>query len=449
MAMASRTPRSGDPMEIPARFLAAVSAAALGLSAPVRAETKVYPEARVQFDVRDDWKVEHTGESNLVVSDPTGGVVLGVEILEAGELTSAIQRADGVVKRYADHVQWRKKPVSRDLHGMKALSFAGTARYKNSKIDIGALIVTTPANTPLLVFGLIDSTRAAALQPQIDALVNSIQPMRGIPARPGPDRTVPAGAPRVPVRPSSPSTDSDDLPAVTGFAVEYLPPSAKFQPMLAIARGSELEGFVDALNQYVIVPRLVRIEVRECGKINAYYSPYAHIVRVCYEFIAQAAAAFKPDAQSDSEVRKRTAGLLKFTLMHELTHALTGELELPIAGKEEDAADEFAAILLTLEGDRGFQAALAAAQWFGSEGQKKVQSGAIMWSDEHSFDLQRMFGIVCILYGATPARYERLAKSLGMPADRLERCVVDYPRKVKVWDALLAPHRHKQTSSAR
>jgi hypothetical protein len=400
--------------------LAIACLAIVGLTASARADTKVFRAAQVQLDVRDDWKIR-TGKGDLIVTDPNEELVIVVQVLEASALERAVKDADAIIKKSLDKVRWRNKPLGRDLNGMKAFVVAGTGFARASQVDIGALIVITPSNKPMLVYGVLQSSRAAQLQPQVDALVNSIRPAGG-----------------------EPMAAADEMPVVTGFTVVYLPPrSARFLPMLAVARTAELELFIDALNQLVTMPRLVPIQVRECGKLNAYYSPSEHLVRVCYEFIDYFVSTFRPGAGSEAKARHYAAGAMKFTLMHELTHALTHELDLPIAGKEEDAADEFAAMLLTLEGERGSEAALAAAEWFRAEGAKKIKTGEIEWSDEHSFDLQRMYGIVCVLYGANPAANAQLVKALGMSTDRLGRCVGDYARKVKVWDALLGPHKRK------
>jgi hypothetical protein len=408
----------------------------LGAVSSAHADTKVHQAAQVQFDVRDDWKLDRAGD-NLVLTDPGSNLILVVEVLEPSALDQALKQVDTLTRKYIERVRWKKKPVSRSLNSMKAVSFEGTGVIKGDKgdkVDVGALIVVTPSSKPMLVFGFMASAQAATLRPQVDAFVESIRPARPEPTRPEPARPPPQ---REPARTEPPPAATRGVPSPTGFTVIYLPPSSpRFQRTLAIARKAGLEPFVDVLNQLVAMPRLIPIAIAECGDATAAYSPVEHQVKVCYEFIDLVLGMMSGDSAEAS-----AAGVVKFTLMHELAHALSQELDLPIAGKEEDAADEFAAVLLSLEGGPGFDAALSAAKFFAILGDKQVKAGTIAWYDEHSFDLERMYGIVCILYGADQTRFARLTRDLGFPQDRLAKCVNDYPRKRKTWGALLAMHK--------
>ncbi|MEZ5785475.1 MAG: DUF4344 domain-containing metallopeptidase [Xanthobacteraceae bacterium] len=90
------------------------------------------------------------------------------------------------------------------------------------------------------------------------------------------------------------------------------------------------------------------------GEANAWYEPDDRMITVCYEYI--------------EEVRKNAPGNLKAryygvspddtvtgpvveTFLHEAAHALFAVLEIPILGREEDAADQVAAYILLQLGD--------------------------------------------------------------------------------------------------
>ena len=106
----------------------------------------------------------------------------------------------------------------------------------------------------------------------------------------------------------------------------------------------------------------------------------------------------------------------------------------------EGARIGLAALVLAMS-DEGNRAALAAAEWFALEGGRKQRKGDIAWYDEHSFDLQRMYDIVCILYGNDPKAHLSLVSAVGLPEDRRARCLRETPRKVRAWQELLRPHR--------
>src|SRR5690606_14271119 len=116
-------------------------------------------------------------------------------------------------------------------------------------------------------------------------------------------------------------------------------------------------------------------------------------------------------------------------LAHELGHALIGEFQIPSTGPEEDTADEFAAIIMSLftTGDEfaqhppGTQRVLldmvqySSLLWF-HDAQKNAQAGqGIPWYDEHSSSETRFRNTLCMIYGSSPALYSDLAERVGFP----------------------------------
>lgn len=206
-------------------------------------------------------------------------------------------------------------------------------------------------------------------------------------------------------------------------------------------QNQSFEKVAQALNQTLAIPRDVPIVFGECGVGNAYYQPSQHRIVMCYELIEYFSKVFKGKYKSTAEMNQAVAGATVFTFFHELGHALIGELKLPVTGREEDAADEFSTLLLSGGKDSTGKAPLAAATWFALEGAKPKHEK--FW-DEHSLDMQRFYGIVCLLYGRDSSRYATLAKNIGFPDARLKKCKAEYPQKTRAWKALLAPHLKKQ-----
>jgi hypothetical protein len=48
--------------------------------------------------------------------------------------------------------------------------------------------------------------------------------------------------------------------------------------------------------------------------------------------------------------------------------------------------------------------------------------------------------MLCLLYGSDPERFKEVVDRLGMPEDRRQRCVRDYPARDAAWTRLLTPH---------
>ena len=225
------------------------------------------------------------------------------------------------------------------------------------------------------------------------------------------------------------------------FSIVYVPPKAEQLKMWeGFAHGLNLEALATYLNQTFKMPRPLPIVYLQCGTVNAFYTEDKHAILVCYELMAYFRDLFAPRVKSEAELTRKVAGAIAFTFLHELGHALAGELALPITGKEEDAADQLAALILSRSKEMGRESALAAAEWFAIEGAKKQQKGAIVWYDEHSFDLQRMYDIICTLYGQDQQSNAGLARAVSMSEDRAARCARETPKRLQAWRELLKPH---------
>jgi hypothetical protein len=128
------------------------------------------------------------------------------------------------------------------------------------------------------------------------------------------------------------------------------------------------------------------------------------------------------------------------TLYHELGHALIEVLELPVLGKEEDAADGLSALLTDqiwdeeaatqITYDSAFTYAAYAAE-ADAEGGDPVLYGT------HSLNLQRYYTLVCHFYGANPDLRADVAKDLELPEERAEGCADEFALLESSWGAML------------
>jgi hypothetical protein len=196
-----------------------------------------------------------------------------------------------------------------------------------------------------------------------------------------------------------------------------------------------LEGFAEGLNQRFPLPGNLSVRAEECGEENAHYRPSERAIVLCYEFAERIARRHVPDGRWTPEQRDAVTGALTFIMMHEVGHALVDVLDLPITGREEDAVDQLAAVILIEAGDKG--------AWSALNGVLALQSGGAV--DEarlagvHSLDAQRLYNVACWIYGSDPLRYEVLVTNGLLPTDRAMRCPGEYERLSKAWHRLLQP----------
>jgi hypothetical protein len=131
---------------------------------------------------------------------------------------------------------------------------------------------------------------------------------------------------------------------------------------------------------------------------------------------------------------------LLHTLFHELGHALVTMYEIPVLGKEEDAVDGLADVLLIEYVENGREMAISAADLFDLESEDRVELSEEDFSDEHSLDLQRFYNTLCHVYGSDPETYKALPEETGLADDRTDSCVEEYNLLYNDWLALLKPY---------
>jgi hypothetical protein len=129
------------------------------------------------------------------------------------------------------------------------------------------------------------------------------------------------------------------------------------------------------------------------------------------------------------------------TFYHELGHAMIDVLQLPVLGKEEDAADHLSVILMNDIWEEEAAANILASDataYALQAAQREAGGEDPSYSDEHSMDMQRYYSVVCLFYGANPKARQGLADELGLPPERAERCPDEWQEAAGSWDALLA-----------
>jgi Putative metallopeptidase len=136
------------------------------------------------------------------------------------------------------------------------------------------------------------------------------------------------------------------------------------------------------------------------------------------------------------------AGNILFTLLHEAGHAVVSELELPVLGREEDAADSFAATRLIIAGSAFPDRVLteAAKGWFMTNRRDKKEGDPVPPYDAHGLDLVRAYQIVCFMVGSNEDKFKHLADETKLPKDRQDTCALDYSKAAKSWGLALKPH---------
>lgn len=140
----------------------------------------------------------------------------------------------------------------------------------------------------------------------------------------------------------------------------------------------------------------------------------------------------------------------EFSVMHEMGHVLIAEYDLPVLGREEDAADQLGFILLfhlyaKLPRDEVDARLLDIADYWRLEWQtpKPPPDQVLAW-DSHPLDEQRYYNIACLLYGSDMVRLDWLPPLIGLPYERAVYCDQEFRQASKAFEWI----RHTRRASS-
>jgi len=205
------------------------------------------------------------------------------------------------------------------------------------------------------------------------------------------------------------------------------------------------------------LPDTLWVYVDECdGGDNAspYYSPDNRAMVMCYQFMKamedRAALITQAEAKNPKLFPMKVnrdgflAGVFAGVILHETGHALFDVLDVPIIGREEDAADEIstfvalqfqpklADIVVAAYADIGETFANPptkapdpnAADYPKDKTEQCFADPFCAFADVHGAWGQRFYNTLCLMYGGNPTHYAFLKTGGWLPKDR--DCPAEY-----------------------
>ncbi|MCK7626049.1 DUF4344 domain-containing metallopeptidase [Streptomyces sp. RS10V-4] len=231
-----------------------------------------------------------------------------------------------------------------------------------------------------------------------------------------------------------------------GFTVEYRTGGKAARATAYLRAHRVLETAAERLNGALALPHRIPFVVRSCGAAEPAYDPETGGIDFCAEHVDEIRDRFAhtgrdaAGAGGPADGDAHTAAVLEETAYHEGAHALIDRLGLRFTGREEDVADQFAAVLLLGQGRTGETKALAVATDYALAAEETPFDPADLL-DEHSLDGQRAAAYACYVYGAHPDRHQDLVGAgRRVTADRAEGCPEEWAQARDGWQRLLQPH---------
>jgi hypothetical protein len=239
--------------------------------------------------------------------------------------------------------------------------------------------------------------------------------------------------------------------AMTAFAasktnrvsVRYVPPKnpAHQEIYTELKQRGALEKLQKLLSP-VRLPRTLRISLTGCdGEADAFYEDAD--ITICYEYIAELVKNM-PQETTPSGIKPidTVIGPMFEVSLHEFAHAMFDMLELPVFGREEDAADQVAAYTLLQFGESESRRLIAGTAHAYHMDERKIDQCRSLedYANEHGTPAQRFFNVLCIAYGADTRLFGDIVSKGYLPKSRAEYCEEEYEQVQDAVDLLIVPH---------
>lgn len=216
------------------------------------------------------------------------------------------------------------------------------------------------------------------------------------------------------------------LPANPKVEIAYvLPASERLEGVYQALKGrkvlEELQHFLAPLH----LPHRLQLQMKQCDTVNAWYSPSDRSMTICYELVEELMRDAPQTVSEDGFVTREAAivGTLVGVVLHESGHMLFDMLNVPVFGREEDAADETASFIALQFNKDVERTIIKGFVYFWARSQDpSVSSPMSAWSDVHGSASQRMYNALCLAYGGDPQTFQEFVDRGWLPKKRADHC---------------------------
>jgi hypothetical protein len=237
--------------------------------------------------------------------------------------------------------------------------------------------------------------------------------------------------------------------------VEYVSPkNPEHQTIYEMLKAHAALETVQKLFSPFRLPTEVTIKNVGCdGMVNAWYEVQDSrpTVTVCYEYLHVIMQHAPKETTLGGTTRADAiVGQMLFLVAHEMGHAVFELLNIPIFGREEDAADQVAAhfmLQLGKERARGLIGGAAYAYMGYMKGYKENPKVAIpleALSSNHGSPEERFYNLLCIAFGADPQLFADIVEQGYLPKTRAGSCRYEYRTLAKAIRGEIDPHVDRQ-----
>jgi len=235
--------------------------------------------------------------------------------------------------------------------------------------------------------------------------------------------------------------------------IDYVAPSkADYRPIYERLKARQVLEDLRAFLAPLRLPKRILIKTEQCNAPDRLYQSGGPVT-VCYEYVEQLgklAAKIPADSKTQRGVSREDAitGAFVQVTLQRMSSAVFDVLDVPIWGREQDAADKLAAFLMLQFGKDTARRLLNGAAYF-FEASDRTWTGSD-FSDPRGTEAQRFYNYLCVAYGGDKRTFsdfvEGQSKRPGisrldlLPGDRAVRCPKEYGDLKWAFDSTILPN---------
>lgn len=190
------------------------------------------------------------------------------------------------------------------------------------------------------------------------------------------------------------------------------------------------------------LPKTLQVWLAGCdGEPDAFY--HNATITICYEYVHELWQNLPKDTTpGGTEPIDTIVGPLYEITLHEVGHALFDMLDLPVFGREEDAADQLAAYIMLQFGDSLSRRLITGTAFaYKTDEKRTAWKRSIMdYASEHGTPAQRAFNVLCIAYGANKRLFRDIVRHGYLPRRRARYCNEEYEQVEHAFKTLVLIH---------
>jgi hypothetical protein len=232
--------------------------------------------------------------------------------------------------------------------------------------------------------------------------------------------------------------------------IEYVPPAnRRHRDIYELVTSRTALEKVQKIFSPVRLSADLTVKTTDCGMSNAWYQ--RPTLTICYEYLEEIRATAPTKTTADGLTRDDAlVGQFFYVVMHEMGHALFDQLDVPLFGRPEDAADGFATYMMLALGKKDAHRIITGAAYAYRDYNMgtRVTVPLTAFADDHSAPLQRYYNLLCLAYGADDVTFADFVDKGLLPRQRAHSCKVEYGELNFAIQKLIMPHLDSRLTAA-